>query len=62
LNEIQKTQFIRVLDIILIGPMMIYASTKIPKDEYALKIALIVTGAYTSIYNLNNFIENLKHQ
>ncbi len=57
-----KTQTIRLLDIFLIGPLMIYFGQK-SKPESFFSMLLVFFGATTITYNLKNylFIENSKN-
>ena len=50
-----KSQFIRLLDILLIGPLMIYFGTDIYKYEI-LKYLIVYFGSTTITYNLKNFL------
>lgn len=57
----KKSQFIRLLDIFYIGPLMIYLSIvflyiKTNNINYLLICSLIYFGATTISYNLKNFI------
>lgn len=55
----KKSQFIRLLDIFIIGPVMIYFSLLDTMKEkiYILKCVLGYFGATTITYNLKNFIK-----
>lgn len=57
IKEIKKSQFVRMLDVMILGPAMIYAGTDkvIPKP---LKLLLLLTGIGTVIYNGRNYLEN----
>lgn len=56
-NEIQKSQNVRLIDIFLLGPFMIYAGTKLPTKT--MQTIMIVSGILTITYNYNNFRKNL---
>jgi hypothetical protein len=56
-TEVQKTQNIRLVDVFLIGPVLIYASTFKTLPTY-LRVALLLIGVATIIYNGNNYIKN----
>ncbi len=60
-GEISKTQAIRVLDVIAIGPLMIYAGMKAKNDlpTWA-RFGLIGFGISTIGYNLMNLLEQEK--
>ncbi len=49
-----KSQLVRLGDIFIYGPLLIYASTQVKQDW--LKIVLLVFGASTISYNLRNYI------
>lgn len=51
----KKTQFIRLLDIFLIGPLMIYASMDL--DNLYIASLLSFFGATTMTYNLRNYLK-----
>jgi cellobiose-specific phosphotransferase system component IIB len=59
IQEIQKSQFVRIIDIALLGPFMIYAGKKLPTK--IMQSTMIVAGILTITYNLNNFIKNKKN-
>jgi uncharacterized membrane protein len=57
----KKSQFIRLLDVFYIGPLMIYFSLIYPSSQNyrldcILKYSLAFLGATTITYNLKNFI------
>ena len=57
-----KTQTIRLLDVFLIGPLMIYIGIKIKQISF-FSTLLVFFGATTITYNLKNylFIQNSKN-
>jgi hypothetical protein len=56
LVEIQKSQFLRVVDVLFLGPLMIYASTR--TNEKPLKAALLISGAMVILNNATNYYLN----
>jgi hypothetical protein len=56
LAEIQKSQMIRIIDVAILGPFMIYAGTKLPTR--IMQTAMIAAGVLTISYNLNNYLKN----
>jgi hypothetical protein len=60
-TEVKKdnTQAIRLVDVFVIGPLLIYASTFKTLPSY-LRIALLLIGVATIIYNGNNYIKKNK--
>lgn len=59
-KEIKKTQSIRLLDVVVLGPAMVYAGMGKPLPQ-GLKILMLLTGVGTIIYNGYNWNENRKH-
>ncbi len=56
MSEISKSQSIRLIDVVLLGPFMIYAGTKLPTRT--MQTTMIVAGILTITYNLNNYLKN----
>jgi hypothetical protein len=59
MNEISKSQTVRAVDVLLIGPFLIYVGMQ-KKNSQNINMALIAIGALTILYNGNNFLKNLK--
>tara|TARA_R100000005_G_C4955463_1_gene174169 strand:- start:374 stop:580 length:207 start_codon:yes stop_codon:yes gene_type:complete len=55
LNQVVKTQRIRLIDVFVLGPLMVYASTVIPKRHATTKAAMAVFGVSTIVYNWRNY-------
>lgn len=55
-DEFQKSQMVRLIDITLLGPFMIYAGTKLPTK--IMKSTMILAGILTITYNLDNYLKN----
>tara|TARA_Y100000310_G_C20631844_1_gene789076 strand:- start:718 stop:936 length:219 start_codon:yes stop_codon:yes gene_type:complete len=56
-EEVQKSQNVRLWDVLAIGPALLYLATK--KELTGLhKAILVVIGGGTVIYNLNNYLKN----
>lgn len=55
-----KTQFVRLLDVFLIGPLMIYAAWKCPLPQPQ-RMILLISGFATVIYNGRNYL-NIQRQ
>ena len=53
LNDVAKTQSVRLLDVVLIGPLMIWGGSKAGGAGGAL---LAVFGVTTILYNANNYL------
>ncbi len=53
-----KTQTIRLADVFFVGPVMVYAGTKLRRmREPALGSTMIVLGVLTVWYNGKNYLE-----
>jgi hypothetical protein len=56
LRDEETAQYIRLLDVFVIGPLMIYAGLKADSLPKWAKMALIVFGVSTIGYNANNYL------
>jgi hypothetical protein len=54
-NLVVKSQAVRLADVFVIGPIMIYGATKISEPTW-LKWALGLFGASTILYNAQNYV------
>lgn len=52
----EKTQFIRLIDIFVLGPFMIVAAGK-QKEKY-FRAGLALGGLATILYNARNYLQN----
>ena len=57
IEELQKSQFLRVVDVIFLGPLIIYSGTKV--SETALKYLLFISGTLVITKNFYNYRKNL---
>ncbi len=56
----QKTQYVRIVDVLIYGPYLIYLSFKNTYTFTAFdKIFLLLLGTTTISYNLRNFLGNI---
>ena len=55
--EMQKSQLLRVWDVLALGPFLIYLSNKKTMSENEAKL-LTLAGALTIIYNARNWWDN----
>lgn len=55
--EVKKAQGIRLLDVFLIGPAMVYASQAKELDDFT-RLVLLASGVGTVWYNGRNYMEN----
>lgn len=57
--EYQKSQIIRLYDVLLIGPFLLYAAYKYRTQLSDFdKAMLSILGLATITYNLNNYLKN----
>ncbi len=56
--ELLKGQKVRVLDVFLFAPLMIYAGVIAKGLPMWLRVALVVMGIGTAIYNGYNWLKN----
>jgi hypothetical protein len=58
-DEYQKSQTIRLIDVFVIAPVLVYAGVKHRKDmSPMLSNALILFGVATAYYNAKNYLIN----
>lgn len=57
-----KSQFVRILDVVFIGPIGIYAGYLLFNTNRILAIMLILIGSSTISYNLRNYLVQLNHK
>jgi len=50
-----ESQTIRVLDVVLIGPVMLYAASLLPKENATTRDLLALFGFATIAYNYRNY-------
>ena len=55
MNEIQKSQTVRLLDVFAVGPLMIWSAQYAPKE---LREVMVILGLGTIVYNGANWIAN----
>jgi len=53
---IEKSQGVRALDVLVVGPFMLYAATKLREPE---KAWMTLLGLLTIAYNGANFLSNV---
>lgn len=58
-EQVSKAQRIRVLDVLLIGPLMIGGGLAWRNERPALGLALATLGVATVWYNAKNYASNL---
>lgn len=54
LNQVVKTQQIRMVDVFVLGPLMLYAAHLLPTKHGVTKAALAATGVATILFNWHN--------
>jgi len=55
LNTEIKAQGVRLLDVFVLGPGMVYAATLIPDEHKLTRVFLCGTGVATILYNWRNY-------
>jgi len=56
MNDLAKSQAVRVLDVILIGPVMAWAATRLPKEDAPVAWLLGAMAVATVVYNARNYL------
>jgi len=59
-TEVSKSQNIRLIDVFVLAPIMVYAGTFKSLPTWV-RISLIGMGVATAFYNGKNFLENRKN-
>lgn len=59
-EEVSKSQNIRLVDVFILAPIMIYAGTFKALPMWV-RVSLIGMGVATAVYNAKNFLENKKN-
>lgn len=59
MNEIEKSQAVRLLDVFAVGPLMIWSAQYAPKE---LREVMVILGLGTIVYNGANWIANRSQQ
>ena len=57
--EVQKSQWIRLADVAIIGPAMIYSAMQTRPPAWV-RSGMVIAGVATILYNLVNFLANQK--
>lgn len=61
-SEIGKTQQMRLIDVFLLGPFMVWFSAKASRMPELARVTLAVAGLLTSLYNGHHFLrEEIAH-
>jgi len=59
MNEVQKSQTVRLLDVVAVGPFLIYASTKLRGAD---RPVMLLLGILTIAYNGANYLANVNRK
>ena len=59
MTEIEKSQIVRAIDVLFIGPFLIYVGLQRKNSELE-DMLLIGLGALTIVYNGRNYLLNIK--
>ncbi len=58
--EFQKSQQVRLIDVFVIAPFLVYTGIKYKKNlPKIVSAGLVITGLATAIYNGNNYLKNV---
>lgn len=60
-EEFQKSQAIRVIDVFVIAPICVYAGLKGKNLPKIIQYSLIIIGVSTFYYNGKNYLKNKKN-
>lgn len=58
--EVSKSQDVRLLDVLVIGPALMYLATR-ERLSHAQRVVLFAVGAATVIYNARNYASTQQH-
>jgi hypothetical protein len=54
-NSLVKTQQVRLMDVFVLGPFMVFAASLLPDRHAGVRTILTVAGVATSLYNWRNY-------
>jgi hypothetical protein len=57
MNQVVKTQIIRLADVVLVGPLMIWAGGKTAKKNPVPGMTLLLFGIGTIVFNGSNYLK-----
>ncbi len=57
-SAVTKTQNVRLIDVFLLGPVMIWAGYKVQKVNNPVAFFLAISGLMTVAYNGDNYLRN----
>jgi hypothetical protein len=60
IQEFQKSQAIRIIDVFVIAPICVYAGFKGKTLPKLIQLSLIIIGVSTFYYNGKNYLKNKK--
>lgn len=60
-TEVSKSQTIRIIDVVLIGPTLVYAGAVKSNLPKVIRGALVLFGVCTIYYNFKNYYETKKN-
>lgn len=55
-DTVAKPQYVRLIDIFVLGPALLYTATILPKNRPLLRAFMVVAGAGTVYYNARNYL------
>jgi hypothetical protein len=57
LDTVAKAQYVRLIDIFVLGPALLYTAAILPRDRPLLRAFMVVAGAGTVYYNARNYMD-----
>lgn len=57
--EVTKSQAVRLLDVAVFGPLMLYSAMNKTPPKWV-QLGMLAVGAGTILYNLSNFLDTAK--
>ena len=58
MTDLPGTQFVRLVDVSVLGPVMVWAGTKLVRRYEALGVLLATSGLSTVVFNGVNYVRN----
>jgi hypothetical protein len=56
LDTVAKAQYVRLIDIFVLGPVLLYTAAILPRERPLLRAFLAVAGVGTVYYNARNYM------
>lgn len=56
LDTVAKAQYVRLVDVFILGPALLYTASVLPPQHRTLRAFLTIAGVGTVFYNARNFL------